>query len=133
MHVHVASADALLVRDHPELRADAPIPVGVGDRELVRRHLRQSQGEQPDADGLRGLRRRAPQRAEFLEELGARRRHTRGGFHLATAQFEIQCDAAVFGLRSDRDIAGGGFASPRVNEEEFLLHTNGGKIAQPAR
>jgi hypothetical protein len=78
-----------LVRDHPELRADPPIPVGVGDRELVRRHRRQTQGKQPNPRRLGGLRGGAPQPGEVIGELGTRRCHAGGGLHLTTAQFQL--------------------------------------------
>ena len=90
---------------------------------------RQPGGQQLHPAGLGGLGRGAPQPGELLAEFRAGRRDAGGGFDLAAAQFQLQLGAPALGFVGHRGVAGGRFAGPRVNEEEFLLRAEGGKVA----
>ena len=132
LHVHMTSADPLLVRDHSELRTDPPVPFGAADRELVRRHRRVPEGQKLNPGGLGRFDRGAPQPGEFVAEFCTGSCHAGSGLDLTTAQFQLQCDAATLGLCGHRHVMRGRFAGPRVNEEERpSTPTVGSPLIQP--
>ncbi len=126
LHVHMTSADPLLVRDHSELRTDPPVLLGAADRELVRRTgVSLGPGLDPAASAASTALRRSGVSSWPSSALVAA---TLEVVSPTTAQFQLQVHARGARPRGHRRVMRGRFAGPRVNEEELLLHTDSGKV-----
>ena len=124
LDMYVASADALLVRDHSEPVGDPVVARGVGDRKVVRHRRWQADREQAGAGRLGGLGGETPQPGDLLTQSGAGVRLVGRGLHLTGRQLELEVDTAFGRVAGHLGITGNGFAGPGVDEEELLLHTD---------